>query len=116
MRGSRYRDRQAAGHRDTPVESEQFQRDLTLIVVHRDDAVVVPARGCNEKRIGRPWTGRVQAIAPEAIHCRRNRRDLLGSEKSSLSRVRVQRCDSDPRRGDTTLYKSPCSKWATEQI
>jgi len=74
---------------------------VTLVVVHRHDEIEVAADGPEEHGVGGE---RALRVDPGGLHGSNGRRDLrfflAVPEQAVLSRVRVDRADRDPRRGD----------------
>ena len=60
-RGDRHR--QAALHRDALAEAHQLDRDLALVVVHRDDGLVLAVARLQEDRVGRERADDRHALA-----------------------------------------------------
>ena len=91
------RERQAGQDRDAHVEAEQLDRDLSLVVIHADRAVVVTVADLEVERVGgeRPLAGDLQALRlPDR---RGDDLDLLAADVAALAGVGIERRDRDPR-------------------
>src|SRR6185503_20109605 len=89
---------QAALHGNAALEAHQLHRDLTLVVVHRDDAVVRAAARANEDGIGGKRTVAAPSTPRGELDRRRDHIDLLASEIAAVAVVRIQAAYREARR------------------
>src|SRR5258708_15492050 len=98
MRGGRDGNRKTSEQRHAAVESEKLRGDLALVVVHGDDRVVIAAAGGDENSVGRERSSGCDSLRAGPFNAGTNFTDLLGSEQSSFSRVRIETRDRDALR------------------
>src|SRR5262249_46832428 len=110
--GRRGEDRvEACGDRDAAVEATQLGRDLPLVVVHGNDAVIFAGEGLDVDRGGGKWSLAVYARA-----CRRANRgadqiDLLAPEEPILSRMWIESGNRDARLLDACPLHGPVDEF-----
>jgi len=88
---------QSTGHGDAAIEALELRGDLSLVVIHRQYAVVVAAKGLEEHRV----RGERPPAEDAALRSSRDRGgddfDFLATEKAILPGVRVERGNGDAR-------------------
>src|SRR5207302_5410924 len=72
------------------LEAERLHRDVTLVVIHRDDDVELAAAGPREERVGGKGTGDVEAVGAGRLDGGNDRVLLLVAEEALLAGVRVE--------------------------
>lgn len=100
-RGPDYR--QADGHIHAAIEILELDRDMPLIVVHRDDEIELASRCPMKQAVRRPGTCNIDPLGPSRLHRRFNLLLFFAAKEPLLSRVRVQAGHRDPR-----PVKIPC--------
>ena len=65
---------------DCPLEVDELHRDMSLVVVHRDDEVEFLAQAANKNRVRRVWPGAIEAKPPRLFDRRRNDLRILPAE------------------------------------
>jgi hypothetical protein len=80
------------------VHSQQLERDVPLIVVHRHDAIELASRGTDHERIAGQRAAEIESLAPAALDCRGEPIDLLVAKQALLAAVRIERGDANARR------------------
>ena len=88
---------QSAGHGDAAIETLQLRGDLSLVVVHRQYAVVVAGKGLEEHGIRRKGSPAPDAALGRPRDRRRDDLDFLAPEEAVLAAVRVECGDGDAR-------------------
>ncbi len=74
----------------------RLDRDVALVVVHRDHRVELAAERLDEHRVARHRALEAHALGPELLDHRRDHVDVLAAEQAALAGMRVERADPDP--------------------
>src|SRR5262249_50187416 len=90
-------DWQAGGDIDQVPAATKLHRDVTLVVVHGNDAVKLAAVGPDEQRVGGPRPCDTDPFVAGGFHRRGDQALLLVAEEPAVTGVRVERRDADPR-------------------
>ena len=96
-------DRQTDGDIDCFIKSHHFDRDQSLIVIHRDNAIIVALNGVIKQRICRVWAA---AIDPRLLCQQDGRFDdplLFVAELTVFAGMRIQARGCDMRLGDSEI-------------
>ena len=92
------RDREAACNGNTALETNQFQRDLALIMIHGNHAVkLFLNQSLVEHDIRRIWAGSIDAFLLCPLDSRTDDINFLTSAVPILTAMRIQRSNADPR-------------------
>ena len=97
MGDARAHERQAKRDVHCPVHPEQFHRDVSLIVVERDDSVELAPLRPEEEGVGRQRTYHIEASRSEGLDRRRDEPRLFVTEQASFATMWVERGHSNPR-------------------
>ena len=109
------RDRESSCYSDSSLESDQFQCDLTLIMIHGNNAVeLFLNQRFVEYNVRRERTHCIDALFLSPLNSRFDYINLLTSAVSVLAAVRVQSCNTDSRildagAGKSSVGKTDCS-------
>ena len=92
------RDREASCNGNTALETNQFQRDLALIMIHGNHAVkLFLNQSLVEHDIRRIWAGSIDAFLLCPLDSRTDDINFLTSAVPILTAMRIQRSNTDPR-------------------
>ena len=97
MSDARSHDRQPEGDIDRLKHIEQLQRDMTLVMVHRDDRIELALGRFGHEGIDGPWTTRIDPKPLGSQDRRCDAIDLLGAEPTRFSGMGIQGRDGDSR-------------------
>src|SRR5205814_5348442 len=89
--------------RDAAVESVGLDGDVSLVVEHRHNAVILAADRAKENRVGGERSLNLDALRLRVAHGGRNLLDLLASQQSALAVMRVEPAHAQPRVGEAEL-------------
>jgi hypothetical protein len=104
--GAGARDGEAEGDVDGGVKIEEFQRNQTLIVIHRDDRVEIAQRRVAENRVGDSRTGKLgEAGLVQAVDGRLDNPHFFVTESSVFAGVGVKSGDGDSGLGDSSPFQ-----------
>ena len=92
MRRRGDRDRQSTMHRDAALKPHELHRNLTLVVVHGDHAIVaiVRANGAHKRSVCWERAVGLMALRRRQSHARRNHAPLFITVVAVVAIVRVQ--------------------------
>ena len=100
----RARKRQAERHVDALPEARRLQHGQSLVVIHRDDRVVVADVLGHEERVGGQRAGdAAPAVGARVGDRRRDDVDFLAAQVAAFAGVRIEPAHGDARRGDAEL-------------
>ena len=89
--------RQPGGDIHPIIESQQLQRDVPLVVIHRHHHVVHPLMTLHKHRIRRTGAGHLHALRPHGGHRGGDDADLFIAKQAVLPGVRVDAGDRNTR-------------------
>src|SRR3954447_15346480 len=103
MRRGREHRVETGGHRYAAVKTLELRSDLTLIVIHRDDTIILAREGFQVDRVGWKWPTTINSAVRDLFDGRRDEVDFITPEQAILSRMRIECCDRHPRSGNSGL-------------
>ena len=87
------------GHRHAAVEAAQLGRDLPLVVIHGDDAVIFAGEGLDIDGVGRKWPLAIDTRFCRRANGRADQIDLLPAEEAVFTGMGIE-CGN----GDAGLF------------
>src|SRR5690348_13042161 len=93
-----------------PLEAGQFERDMTLVMVHCDASVIITGDRLGKHRIRWHRTFNNEALGHSFFYRRDNLGDLFVPEKSGVACMRIKTGDADPPVSDTQLIEAAVQK------
>ena len=94
------RQRLPAAGRGIDLEAEQLDRDVPLVVIHRDHRVELAGAQLDEDGVARHRADHVEAVGDRLGDGRRRDVDILPAEQPALAGMRIERRDGDLRPRD----------------
>ena len=82
------------------LEAEQLDRDVPLVVIHRDHGVILPGAQLHEHGVAGHGPDHVEAVGDGLRDRRRGNVDILPAEQAALAGMRIERGDRDLRPRD----------------
>ncbi len=96
------------------MHAEEFQCDVSLIVIHGNDRVVVAVTGADHERIGGERALQVESFSPATFDCRPDDCLLLVSEQPALAAVRIRLAQTAIRGGEPLTRNM--NRWASQAL
>ncbi len=102
--------RQTDGHIDPSIETREFNRDMSLIVIHGDDKIELPSGRPVKEGIGRNGAYGIDPLGPGRCHRRSDLFLLFPAKDPLLPGMGIEAGHSDP-----WLLKTPHASYSMRQ-